>query len=83
MLFRSNSDSTSREEVIILLTIHIVKDREAYAAASREQYEDIERMRVGIRQGLMWHGRERVAQCSTARCSTRCPPETATRPCGT
>lgn len=61
-LFRSNSDSTSREEVIILLTIHIVKDREAYAAASREQYEDIERMRVGIRQGLMWHGRERVAQ---------------------
>ena len=61
-LFRSNSDSTSREEVIILLTIHVVTDREAYAAASREQFEDVERLRVGMRQGLMWHSRERIAQ---------------------
>ncbi len=61
-LFRSTNDSTAREEVIILLTIHIVKDREAYAEASREQFESIERLRVGIRRGLMWHGRERLAQ---------------------
>ncbi len=61
-LFRSNSDSTAREEVIILLTIHIVKDHDAYAAESKEQFENIERMRVGVRQGLMWHGRERLAQ---------------------
>ncbi len=61
-LFRSNNDSTGREEVIILLTIHIVKDHAAFGAASREQYENIERMRVGMRQGLMWHGRERLAQ---------------------
>ncbi|UCC32498.1 MAG: hypothetical protein JSU86_09485 [Phycisphaerales bacterium] len=61
-LFRSNADSTSREEVIILLTIHVVTDRDAYAAASREQFEDVERLRVGMRQGLMWHGRERIAQ---------------------
>lgn len=61
-LFRSNSDSTSREEVIILLTIHIVKDHDAYAEASMGVLEDIERLRVGLRQGLMWHGRERLAQ---------------------
>ncbi len=61
-LFRSKSDSTVREEVIILLTIHIVKDRDAYADASREQFENAERLRVGVRQGLMWHGRDRVAQ---------------------
>ncbi len=61
-LFRSNNDSTGREEVIILLTIHIVKDHGAYGAASKEEYENIERMRVGMRQGLMWHGRERLAQ---------------------
>jgi type IV pilus assembly protein PilQ len=61
-LFRSNSDSTAREEVIILMTIHVIKDHEAYVALSREQLEDIERMRVGIRRGLMWHGRERIAQ---------------------
>ena len=61
-LFRSNNDSSEREEVIILLTIHIVKDQDAYAAASRDQLEQVERMRVGMRQGLMWHGRDRLAQ---------------------
>ncbi len=61
-LFRSNNDKSVREEVIILLTIHVVKDQDAYSAASREQYEDIERMRVGMRLGLMWHGRDRLAQ---------------------
>ncbi len=61
-LFRSNSDSTSREEVIILLTIKIVKDHAAYVAASLEQFENVERIRVGVRQGLMWHGRDRIAQ---------------------
>lgn len=61
-LFRSNNDSSGREEVIILLTIHVVKDQDAYSKASREEYEIIERMRVGLRQGLMWHGRERLAQ---------------------
>ncbi len=66
-LFRSTNDSTSREEVIILLTIHIVKDRKAYAELSREQYENVERMRVGMRQGLMRYGRERIAQAQYRR----------------
>ena len=61
-LFRSRSDSTAREEIIILLTVHIVKDQAAYATASEEEYQRIDRMRVGARQGLMWHGRERIAQ---------------------
>jgi type IV pilus assembly protein PilQ len=61
-LFRSNSDSTKREEVIILLTIHVVKDHDAYAEESRQRIEDLERVRVGTRQGLMWHGRERLSQ---------------------
>lgn len=61
-LFRSNNDSSVREEVIILLTLHIVKDQEDYAAKSRSLIEDIERTRVGVREGLMWHGRERLAQ---------------------
>lgn len=61
-LFRSKNDTTSREEVIILLTIHIVKDQNAYAAASREQWENVERLRVGVREGMMWTGRERLAQ---------------------
>ncbi len=61
-LFRSKNESTAREEVIILLTIHIVKDEDAYAAASREQWNNVERLRVGIREGLMGIGRDRLAQ---------------------
>jgi len=61
-LFRSRSDSTTREEVIILLTVHVVKSQAEYADASMEEYQNVDRLRVGVRQGLMWHGRERLAQ---------------------
>jgi len=61
-LFRSKNETTSREEVIILLTIHIVKDEDGYAAASRAQWENVERLRVAVREGLMGSGRERLAQ---------------------
>lgn len=65
--FRSKRDTTQWEEVIILLTVRIVKDEDAYAAAGRRQMEDIERIRVGLRRGLMWHGRERLAQAHYQR----------------
>ncbi len=61
-LFKSRSDSMTRQEVIVLLTVKIVKDFDAYARQSWEQAEDIERLRVGLREGQMWHGRERLAQ---------------------
>ena len=60
-LFRSSANSTSREEIIILLTVHIIKDRKAFVDASRELGENIERLRIGAREGLMGHGRERIA----------------------
>ena len=61
-LLRSVTESTSREEVIILLTIHIVKDYDEYADASQKQWADIERLRAGTRYGLSSFGRERIAQ---------------------
>ncbi len=61
-LFRYTNDTTAREEVIILLTLHIVKNHAAYAQASLETKEDIDRLRVGMRRGLMWSGRDRLAQ---------------------
>ena len=61
-LFRSQNDSIAREEVIILLTIHIVKDQDLYADASRRQLEIAEQLRVGARRGLMGLGRERLVQ---------------------
>lgn len=61
-LFRSRNDAIEREEVIILLTVHIIKNDAEYARHSVEQLQDNERTRVGLRRGMMWHGRERMAQ---------------------
>lgn len=61
-LFQSRTDATEREEIIILLTVQVIKDQAAYASASEQQVDNIERMRVGLRQGMMTHGRERVAE---------------------
>jgi type IV pilus secretin PilQ/predicted competence protein len=60
-LFRNQQDSTTRQELIILLTPHIVKDEEAYSKSSVEELKEAERLRVGVRQGMMWFGRERLA----------------------
>jgi type IV pilus assembly protein PilQ len=61
-LFRRQKDSTVREEVIVLLTPHIIKDEEAYTAASEEEKRQTERLRVGVRRGMMPWGRERLAE---------------------
>ncbi|MCH8146710.1 MAG: type II and III secretion system protein [Planctomycetes bacterium] len=61
-LFRSRNDAIEREEVIILLTVHIIKNDAEYARHSLEQLQNNERTRVGLRRGMMWHGRERMAQ---------------------
>ena len=61
-LFGRRTDATVREEVIILLTPHIVKDEAAYSADSEEQLKHAERLRVGMRKGMMPWGRERLAE---------------------
>ncbi len=60
-LFRRTTDGTTREEVIILITPHIV-DQEIDEAVSEQIKNDVERFRVGQRKGMMWFGRERLAQ---------------------
>lgn len=61
-LFRRQADNTQREEIIILLTPHIVKDLGAYAQMSEEELKRAEKLRVGVRKGMMPTGRERMAQ---------------------
>jgi type IV pilus assembly protein PilQ len=61
-LFRSKADTTQREEIIILLTPHIVKDDAAYSRLSEQEKRDAELLRVGVRKGMMWFGRERLAE---------------------
>jgi type IV pilus assembly protein PilQ len=62
-LFRKQADSTVRQEVIILLTPHIVKEDSVYAEASEQVLKDMQQLRVGVRKGMMPWGRERLAEC--------------------
>lgn len=61
-LFRGRRDAVVRQEVIILLTVHVIKDDERFAQEAEKARQDVERLRVGIRRHMMWHGRERQAQ---------------------
>ncbi len=61
-LFRQQKDHTQREEIIIMLTPHVVKDESQYADVSEEQLKKMNDLRVGIRKGLMFYGRERLAE---------------------
>ena len=61
-LFRQQTDATIRQEIIILLTPHIIKDYDQYAAASEDEARYAERLEVGARRGLMPWGRERLAE---------------------
>lgn len=60
-LFRRTRDNMVREEVIILLTVHIIKGEPDYQAADAID-QDIERYRAGLNRGLQWFGRERLGQ---------------------
>lgn len=62
VLFQRQSDQTVREEVIILLTVHVLKDSPEESDQFAELVHDVERIRVGTRRGLMATGRERLAQ---------------------
>lgn len=62
LAFGSRNDQTVREEVIILLTVHIIKESPAEHEYTAQLVDDIERVRVGLRQGLLGTGRERLAQ---------------------
>ena len=60
-LFRRTSDSTTREEIIILITPRIIKQGPDEGVGDQMK-QDVERFRLGQRKGLMWWGRDRLAQ---------------------
>jgi len=60
-LFRQTSDDTTREEVIILITPHIIQQAVDEAVAQQIK-NDVERFRLGQRKGMAWWGRDRLAQ---------------------
>ena len=61
-LFRNQHDTTSREEIIILLTPHVIKDDEVFSKMAEDEMKRAEKLRVGVRKGMMPWGRERLAE---------------------
>ena len=59
-LFRQTADDSSKEEVIFLITPHIVNEQIEDAMAM-EAMESIHTLRLGIREGLLSYGRDRLA----------------------
>jgi type II secretory pathway component GspD/PulD (secretin) len=58
--FRGTTDSTVRQEIIVLLTPHIIETPEQTEGAARA--DDVGRKRYGARMGLQWIGRARLAE---------------------
>jgi type IV pilus assembly protein PilQ len=61
-LFRQQRDRTTREEIIILLTPHIVKDESVFSESAERMMKDFDKLRAGVRHGMMPWGRERMAE---------------------
>jgi type IV pilus assembly protein PilQ len=61
-LFRNQRDRTTREEIIILLTPHIIKDEAVYSQLSEQELARMDQLRIGVRRGMMMSGRERLAE---------------------
>lgn len=59
--FRQTKDTIDREEIIIAITPHIIKQDEAEAMGD-QAIGDIERYRIGSRNGMRWWGRTRLAE---------------------
>lgn len=64
--FRSTKDDTVREEVIVLITPHVIQHGPD-EAASEQIKDDVERFRIGARKGLQWFGRSRLASLYVER----------------
>jgi type IV pilus assembly protein PilQ len=59
-LFRGTTDTTERQEVIVLLTPHIIEEPSETEGAARAA--DISRKRFGAKDGLQWIDRARLAE---------------------
>jgi type IV pilus assembly protein PilQ len=61
-LFRQQQDQTTRQEIIVLLTPHVLKDDSKYNELSEEMQKRLDQLRIGTRKGMMPFGRQRLAE---------------------
>jgi type IV pilus assembly protein PilQ len=59
-LFRNKADKTNRNEIIILLTPHIIEDEEAANALGEDMMAQGTRLCLGLREGFTFFTRERI-----------------------
>jgi type IV pilus assembly protein PilQ len=59
-LFRGTNDITERQEVIVLLTPHIIEEPSDLDGIARA--DDVRRKRFGAKEGLQWIDRARLAE---------------------
>jgi len=59
-LFRSNEDATTRREIIVLLTPHIIDNEEAASELGVQAMDDAKRRCLGQREGFSWITREKI-----------------------
>ena len=59
-LFRGTTDTTERQEVIVLLTPHIIGEPNETNGPDRA--DDVGRKRLGAKKGLQWIGSARIAE---------------------
>ncbi len=64
-LFRGTTDTVERQEVIVILTPHIIE--EPCQADGADRAEDIRRKMDGARHGTQWFGRARLAEDAYAK----------------
>jgi hypothetical protein len=65
LLFRGTSDQTERQEVVVLLTPHIVTEpAQTNGAAAKE---DISRRRIGSKNGMQGYDHRKLAEDSYAK----------------
>jgi type IV pilus assembly protein PilQ len=59
-LFRNKADKTTRNEIIILLTPHIIEDEDAANALGEDMLAQGKRLCLGLREGFTFFTRERI-----------------------
>ena len=64
-VFRGTNDASTRQEIIVMLTPHIISEPQDTPVEARA--EDINRKRNAAKQGMEWFGRARLAEDHYAR----------------
>lgn len=65
-LFRRSQDTSQREEVMVLLTVHVVSNPEFIEEMGEQMLEEVQSIRLGNRERIQWFGRRKLAEAHLA-----------------